>query len=86
MTDTTIPQQRTPVVKRVKTTYVVSLTLDESIARHKWRGATEDAILASFDKEEFDERIQELKDELDAIPEDDSRLLFVRTVKIVDPT
>lgn len=83
-----IPQQRTDEeVKpnRVITTFVVTLRLDESILRHRWRGKTETDILEHIKAEPQSEQMQEFVDELMATPDGDPKMMFVRHVKIVDP-
>lgn len=84
-----IPAQRTNDVpevkgKRVVTTYIATITLDEPYGRHKWRGSTDEEILASLQSGTPDEHIEEFSDELNGMAHDDPRLLFVRHVKIVD--
>lgn len=86
-TNASIPQQRTTdeKPKRVITTMVVVLRLDESIVRHKWRGDSEKEILSNIESEPLDEQIQEFVDEIQATAADDPNMIFTRTVKIVDP-
>lgn len=82
-----IPKQRADdeqvKPKRVKTTYVCCIVVNESIVRHQWRGKTEAEIIESFEKDSFDDKVQELIDELDSTPRD--KMTFVRYVEIVDP-
>lgn len=82
-----IPEQRTTDVKpkRVITTFVVCLTLDESMVRHMWRGKTEDEIIESINSETLDDQIQEFVDEIQATSNDDkNKMIFVRTVRVVE--